>query len=103
MLFRSLGGSLNAGRDHAMGQAAHGSAPDIAGRDIANPFSLVLSAGQLFGWYGQQKGLPRFTEAARAIEAGVAAAIEAGEATADVCGRLGTRATGEALVKRLAA
>jgi len=98
-----LGGSLNAGVGVAMGQAAHGSAPDIAGRDIANPFSLVLSAGQLFGWYGQQKGLPRFTEAARAIEAGVAAAIEAGEATADVCGRLGTRATGEALVKRLAA
>jgi 3-isopropylmalate dehydrogenase len=39
-----LGASLNAGVNHAMGQAAHGSAPDIAGQDIANPFSSVLSA-----------------------------------------------------------
>ncbi len=42
-----LGASLNAGVDHAMGQAVHGSAPDIAGQNIANPFSLILSAGQL--------------------------------------------------------
>ena len=98
-----LGGSLNAGVGVAMGQAAHGSAPDIAGRDIANPFSLVLSAGQLFGWYGQRTGEARFLEAARAVEAAVAGAIAAGEATADVSGRLGTRATGEALVKRLLA
>jgi hypothetical protein len=38
---------LNAGLNNAMGQAAHGSAPDIAGQDIANPFSLVLSASML--------------------------------------------------------
>jgi len=49
-----LGGSLNAGQDHAMGQAAHGSAPDIAGQDIANPFSLVLSAAMLLRWHSQK-------------------------------------------------
>ncbi len=97
-----LGGSLNAGRDHAMGQAAHGSAPDIAGRDIANPFSLILSAGQLLGWHGQRRGLPAFTAAARAIEAAAAAAIAEGEATRDVGGRLGTAATGRAFAQRLA-
>jgi len=96
-----LGGSLNAGVDAAMGQAAHGSAPDIADQDIANPFSQVLSAAQLLGWYGQKTGERKFLEAAQAIDDGVAAAIAAGEATRDVSGRLGTRATGEALVKRL--
>lgn len=96
-----LGGSLNAGCDHAMGQAAHGSAPDIAGQDIANPFSLILSAGQLLGWHGQRLGLPAFGAAARSIEAAAVAAIQAGEATRDVGGRLGTAATGQAFARRL--
>ncbi len=96
-----LGGSLNAGRDHAMGQAAHGSAPDIAGQDLANPFSLILSAAQLLGWYGQRKQLPAFKAAEQAIEAAAVGAIAAGEATRDVGGRLGTAATGKAFVQRL--
>ncbi|QHI98463.1 isocitrate/isopropylmalate dehydrogenase family protein [Xylophilus rhododendri] len=96
-----LGGSLNAGADAAMGQAAHGSAPDIAGQDIANPFSQVLSAAQLLGWYGQKQNDARFLQASKAIDEAVAAGIAAGEATRDVSGRLGTKATGAALVKRL--
>ncbi len=98
-----LGGSLNAGSDAAMGQAAHGSAPDIAGKDIANPFSQVLSAAQLLGWFGQKHGNSSFLDAARSIEEAVEAAIATGEATKDVGGRLGTAATGQALVKRLQA
>lgn len=96
-----LGGSLNAGAEHAMGQAAHGSAPDIAGQDIANPFSLILSAAMLLSWYGQRKQQPAFVQASTAIFDATAAAIAAGEATRDVAGKLGTRATGAALVKRL--
>lgn len=98
-----LGASLNAGAAHAMAQASHGSAPDIAGRNIANPFSLVLSAGMLLSWYGQRKGSQKFIDAHAAIEQGVADAIATGEATRDVGGRLGTRETGAALVSRLAA
>ncbi len=97
-----LGGSLNAGRDHAMGQAAHGSAPDIAGQDVANPFSLILSAGQLLGWHGQRRALPAFVAAAQAIEDVTAEAIRAGDATRDVGGSLGTAATGRAFAQRLA-
>ena len=96
-----LGGSLNSGTDHAMGQAVHGSAPDIAGRDIANPFSLILSAGMLLGWHGQRKGGKPFLDARNAFEMGIADAIAAGEATRDVGGRLGTRDTGQALAKRI--
>ena len=55
-----LGGSLNVGANHAMAQAAHGSAPDIAGRDVANPFSLILSMALLLAWHGERSGAARF-------------------------------------------
>lgn len=96
-----LGGSLNAGREHAMGQAAHGSAPDIAGQNIANPFSLILSASQLLRWQGQRRQLPQFLKAANAIDQTAATCVEAGEATRDVGGRLGTAETGHAFARRL--
>jgi 3-isopropylmalate dehydrogenase len=84
-----------------MAQAAHGSAPDIAGRDVANPFSLILSMALLLAWHGERSGAARFEEAARAIEGAVATAIETGQATKDVGGRLGTAATGQAVVEIL--
>jgi 3-isopropylmalate dehydrogenase len=93
-----LGGSLNVGAKHAMAQAAHGSAPDIAGRDIANPFSLILSTALLLAWHGERTNAPRFESAARAIEGAVATAIQSGRATKDVGGKLGTAATGQAIV-----
>ena len=96
-----LGGSLNVGTDHAMAQAAHGSAPDIAGRDVANPFSLILSMALLLAWHGERAGASRFESAARAIESAVAAAIEGGQSTRDVGGNLGTAATGQAIVEIL--
>jgi 3-isopropylmalate dehydrogenase len=96
-----LGGSLNVGENHAMAQAAHGSAPDIAGRDIANPFSLILSMALLLAWHGERKGAARFEAASRAIEGAVAAAIQAGQATKDIGGHLGTAATGRAVVEIL--
>ncbi len=97
-----LGGSLNVGANHAMAQAAHGSAPDIAGRGVANPFSLILSMALLLAWHGERAGAVRFGQAARAIENAVAAAIEGGRATRDVGGDLGTAATGQAIVEILA-
>jgi 3-isopropylmalate dehydrogenase len=98
-----LGGSLNSGVNHAMGQAAHGSAPDIAGQNIANPFSLILSASMLLGWYGQRKGKANFLAASSAMNDAVAQAIHTKEATSDVGGNLGTAQTGTAFVKRIAA
>ena len=44
--------SLNASDDRAMAQAAHGSAPDIAGQDRANPIAMILSTAMLFDWLG---------------------------------------------------
>lgn len=93
-----LGGSLNVGAQYAMAQAAHGSAPDIAGRDVANPISLILSAALLLAWHGERSGAARFESAGRAIEAAVASAIRQRRVTRDVGGALGTAAAGRAIV-----
>jgi len=98
-----LGGSLNAGTDHAMAQAAHGSAPDIAGKNVANPYSLILSAALLLAWYGRREGKPEFETAARAIETAAESAVAARDVTGDIGGRLGTREAGQALARRFAA
>ena len=96
-----LAGSLNAGADHAMAQAVHGTAPDIAGKNVANPFSLALSLALLLAWHGRRKQAKAFEDAAAAIERAVEAAVVAREVTGDIGGKLGTRETGEALAVRL--
>jgi 3-isopropylmalate dehydrogenase len=97
-----LGGSLNAGAEHAMAQAAHGSAPDIASKNVANPLSLVLSVALLLDWHGRRRRIKAFETAASAIEHAVEAAVAAHEATPDIGGKLGTRETGVALAARIA-
>ncbi len=94
-----LAGSLNSGTDYAMGQAAHGSAPDIAGKDIANPMSLILSAGMLLGWCGQRKVNKNLIEASKAIERAATRVVMDGSTTRDVGGNLGTQAMGKAFAK----
>jgi 3-isopropylmalate dehydrogenase len=98
-----LGGSLNAAVENALAQPGHGSAPDIAGRDLANPFSHILSAALLLDWYGRRRNAGAFMAAAAAIEGAVERCIEAKETTADIGGRLGTRETGRAVARRLTA
>ena len=71
-----LAPSLNAGAEHAVAQAQHGSAPDIAGRGIANPVSLILSVAMLLDWLGARHGDGRLNGAARLIERAVDACLE---------------------------
>ncbi|MDH3263244.1 MAG: isocitrate/isopropylmalate dehydrogenase family protein [Paracoccaceae bacterium] len=68
-----LASSLNAGETRAMAQAQHGSAPDIAGRGIANPASLIASVAMLFDWLADRQG-PAFRLAAAGIRRGLDAA-----------------------------
>lgn len=96
-----LGGSLNAGEDYAMAQASHGSAPDIAGQDVANPFSLILSAAQLLAWHGVRTQTQPYRDGAAAIQLAVEGAIAAKEITRDIGGNLGTIHAGAALAERI--
>jgi 3-isopropylmalate dehydrogenase len=97
-----LGGSINAGDAHCVAQAQHGSAPDIAGQGIANPTSLILSAAMLLEWLGTRHQDPRYTGAARAIEAAVDATLkDAGTRTRDLGGNLGTAPFAAAVAAKL--
>ena len=53
-----LGGAINANERMAVAQAQHSSAPDFAGKGIANPTSLILSAAMMLDWLGVQRGAP---------------------------------------------
>jgi 3-isopropylmalate dehydrogenase len=97
-----LGGSLNLSEDYAMAQASHGSAPDIAGQDFANPFSLILSAAQLLAWHGTRAKAQAYRDGAAAIQRAIEHAIAAKEITRDIGGNLGTIHAGAALAERIA-
>lgn len=62
-----LGGGINSGPSHAMANASHGSAPDIAGKNSANPISMIVSASMLLGWFAMGSGRPEFTRAEAAM------------------------------------
>jgi len=98
-----LAASINAGDAHCMAQAQHGSAPDIAGRNQANPASLVLSTSMLLGWLARRHRDERLAVAERAIEAAVDALLrDPATRTRDLGGTLGTREWTRALLERLA-
>src|SRR5918993_3532636 len=57
------------GHTQVMAQATHGSAPDIAGKNIANPYAMIMSGQMLFEGLGRQRSEPRATEAAQRMAA----------------------------------
>ncbi|HMH17755.1 MAG TPA: isocitrate/isopropylmalate family dehydrogenase [Burkholderiales bacterium] len=86
-----LGGSINAGDAHCVAQAQHGSAPDIAGRNSANPTSLILSAAMLLEWIAARRESDAFAAAAGNIEAAVNATLtDPATRTVDLGGKLST-------------
>jgi len=99
-----LGGSIGLLPSASLGEGGpglfepiHGSAPDIAGQDLANPVGTILSAAMLL-----RHGLGLEDEAG-SIEAAVAAVLAAGATTADLGGELGTRAAAEAIIDAIRA
>src|SRR5215472_18411572 len=96
-----LAPSLNAGAEHAMAQAVHGTAPDIAGKGIANPSALILSTALLLRWLYQRSKVEAARAAAQMIEHAVKAAIRHGTATVDLGGNAGTSAFARAVIGEL--
>jgi 3-isopropylmalate dehydrogenase len=93
-----LAASLNVGQDHAVAQAVHGSAPELAGRDAANPTSLILSSAMLLSRLGEQSGRKDLLEAASCLHRSVDDRLaDTGTRTTDLGGPLGTSAFAEAV------
>jgi 3-isopropylmalate dehydrogenase len=80
-------GNIHPGRT-SLFEPVHGSAPPLAGRNVANPMGAILSAALMLDTLGR-------AEEARAIDAAVTAAVHAGQTTADIGGTLGTREVGD--------
>ena len=94
-----LAPGLCVGEHQCMAQATHGSAPDIAGKNIANPYAMIMSGKMLLEWLGRKRSEPKATKAAQLIDAAMDKVIaEAKHLTGDLGGKASTTQMGEAVV-----
>ena len=97
-----LAGSLNACNNHAMAQAQHGAAPDIADKNIANPISLILSSAMLLDWLGKNREIDKLILASNLINDSVLELLKDRENfTRDLGGNASTGKITENLIKIL--
>jgi 3-isopropylmalate dehydrogenase len=93
---------VNTGTRQVMAQAPHGSAPDIAGRNIANPYSMIMSAQMMLDWLGRIRRDERIIEAAGAVKDAAYHVIEHRLClTPDLGGQSSTTDMGDAIVSAM--
>lgn len=86
--------SLNMSADFVIGEPVHGSAPDIAGKGIANPIAAIRSAGMMLAQLG-------WVDEGRQVEHAVRKTLDAGILTPDLDGTNTTEDVTNAVVERL--
>ncbi len=91
------------GDKHAMFQCAGGSAPDIAGRNLANPAAQILSGAMMLDWLGRRHDVPGALQAASSIDAAIDTVLQAGYLTGDAGGTTTTSGFGDQVVAALQA
>jgi 3-isopropylmalate dehydrogenase len=96
-----LAPSVNASDDRAMAQAAHGSAPDIAGNNIANPVGEMLSAVMLLDWLSSRYEDPALNKIGRIVEHAILSTIADGVRTRDLGGSASTTEFTQAIIERI--
>lgn len=97
-----LAPSADLGDRHAVFQPTHGTAPDIAGRGLANPLATILSAAMLLDWLGETRAAPSLTAAATLIHRAVEAGLAEGDLRGvDLGGQLSTSQIGDRVRDRL--
>jgi 3-isopropylmalate dehydrogenase len=95
-----LAPGLCVGDNQAMSQATHGSAPDIAGKNIADPYAMIMSGQMLFEWLGRKHNDSKVSKAAVLIDAAVEKVIaDAKILTGDLGGTASTQEMGDAIVE----
>src|SRR3984893_4981618 len=93
-----LAPGLCVGERQAMAQATHGSAPDIAGRNAANPYAMIMSGQMLLHWLGRKRNEPKAIAAAERIRSAVDMVItDAKCLTRDLGGQSSTTDMGDAI------
>ncbi len=99
-----LAPSADIGDEQAVFQPCHGSAPDIAGMGIANPFAMILSAGMMLEWLGHRHENPRMIDDAKRLRTAVDAVLgENRYLTRDLGGNSDTNSCAEAVIAKLVA
>ena len=98
-----LAGSVMASDDLCCAQAQHGSAPTIAGKDLANPTSMILSVAMMVRWVGDKQKNKAMQDAGDAMVRAVDKALEnPATRTRDIGGTIGCKAFTEAVVRAVA-
>jgi 3-isopropylmalate dehydrogenase len=98
-----LAGSVMASDTLCCAQAQHGSAPTIAGQDVANPTSMILSVAMMIRWIGDHRRNAAFQQAGDAMQAAVDAVLDnPATRTRDLGGTTGCKAFGAAVAKAVA-
>lgn len=96
-----LGPAINTNGNQCMAQAAHGSAPDIAGRNIANPVGIMLSAVMLYDWLADRYEDQALADVARRMESAILATMEEGFVTPDLGGTASTSGFAQAIADKI--
>lgn len=91
----------NIGHEDAVFEAVHGSAPAIAGQNLANPLALIMSAVMMLNHLGEMRDDAECGKAAERIKGAYDLALERGDKTRDLGGTLGTREFADAIARRL--
>ena len=91
----------NYGERGAVFEAVHGSAPDIAGKGVANPLALLMSAVMMLNHLGDEFDDPECSAVAERVKAAYNRALEDGQKTRDLGGGLGTDQFANAVIERL--
>jgi len=91
----------NIGDREAVFEAVHGSAPDIAGKNIANPLALLMSCVMMMNYLADNEGTDDFRHCADKIKEAYNKALEEGATTRDLGGKLGTQEFAQAIIERM--
>jgi isocitrate dehydrogenase (NAD+) len=91
----------NFGDENAIFEAVHGSAPDIAGQNVANPLAMIMSSVMMLNHIGDTHGDDAIKAVGRRIRDAYNACLNDGEKTRDLGGDLGTSEFAEAIIRRL--
>ena len=99
-----LAPSADIGHTHAVFQPCHGSAPDIAGKGVANPFAMILSAAMMLDWLGTKHNIEKMVSDGVVLRDAVYSVVAAGKVlTRDLGGTSGTQAAADAVLEAITA